>query len=297
VLVSHRRHALPLGRALLMLDRAIAPSFVLKRVALREVVQDERFTKPILGVDCARDRHRVVVVLQGTTREFAVGRETALSEGDAFFVPAGTTYASRAGDCDLLELEWDPPASPSRAPAPERLRLGARTRARVRDLARTLSAAEDAAAIAPGLEALLDALASEASVPVPPPGAARASAVAPGDQALVKQIDGSLGQLGNAPMLVDLESSLASARRTLTRRIRDLHERYALSGRGGGRWRGLRDTYRLVIASILLTHADATPRRVAGLVGYRSVEALDHAFRNASLASPAALQRAMRLAG
>ncbi len=284
---------MPIGRALLSLDRVIAPSFVVKRVTLREVVQDERFTKDTLGVDCDRARHRLLVVLDGETREFVGGKETPVRADEAFFVPAGTDYASRAGNCDLLELEWDPPLGVCSASTEGRLRLSARARGRARDLANVLADASEGQHVATALDAVRD-LVSESDVA--PPELVAASPVA-GDQELMSHVDGMLSQLGTAPMLVDLESSLSTARRTLTRRIRSLHERHALRGRGGGRWRGLRDTYRLVIASILLTHEEATPRRVAGLVGYGSTEALDHAFRNASLESPAALQRAMRLAG
>jgi AraC-like DNA-binding protein len=114
------------------------------------------------------------------------------------------------------------------------------------------------------------------------------------EQRLMCTIDAALGELDAAPMLVDIERTLGTTRRTLTRNIRDLHVRYALTGRGAGVWRGIRDVYRLVVASILVTHREATPRAVAAAVGYGSVEALDHAFRHASLPTPAALARAVR---
>jgi hypothetical protein len=113
---------------------------------------------------------------------------------------------------------------------------------------------------------------------------------------MMNGIDRILSRLHETPMLVDLESTLGQARRTLTRSIGQLHERHALLGRGGGRWRTIRDNYRLVVATILVSHEEATPRDVAGLVGYGSVEALDHALNNASLPSPLALKRAIRFA-
>jgi len=104
-------------------------------------------------------------------------------------------------------------------------------------------------------------------------------------------MDANLSLLHRAPMLVDLEGPLAMSRRTLTRQVRVLQRRYALPG--GESWRHLRDHYRLVVASVLLSHVEATPRAVAGIVGYGSVEALDHAFRRAALPTPITFRRTL----
>jgi hypothetical protein len=73
----------------------------------------------------------------------------------------------------------------------------------------------------------------------------------------------------------------------------EVHTRYGLLGRGEGRWRGLRDKTRLGIATIFLSHPDATPADVAKAIGYGSVEALHHALAGVGLPPPRALQRAL----
>lgn len=284
-----------MGNAFLALDRAITPTFIARRVTLRECVQDERFTKHVLGVDCVRRRHRLMVVLRGTTRDFVDGGETVVTAGSGIFVPAGASYASRAGDCDVIELEWDPGGlEDGRIPGPTRFGLAALARGRAEGLAERLRTAARPEPVTLALRELLEAIRSEGTSFLGPSqvdGGAHASE-APSDQALMGRMDDILSQLGTAPMLVDLEGS--AARRTLTRRIRSLHERNALEGRGGGCWRGIRDTYRLVIASILVSHPEATAKRVAAVVGYGSAEALHHAFRRASLPSPVELGRLVR---
>jgi hypothetical protein len=296
VLLSHRRHAPPIGRAHLAVDRAIAGSFLVKRVALEEVVQDERLTKPLLGVDSERARRRIAIVLRGESRDLVDGAEVVLGEGDGIYVTEKTTCASRWSG-DIIEIEWDPGTLDDGPPlASTRFRLGASARACATTLAgRLRHEAATTASIAPDIERLLVALRAEGAGFAPDRVRAHASSP-PAEQPLMDRIDAVLSDLGGAPMLVDLEATTGRTRSTLTRSIRRLHERYALLGRGGGRWRAIRDVYRLVVATILVSHPDASPRAVAHAVGYGSVEALDHAFRHASLPTPAAFGRAVRAA-
>ncbi|HVH41783.1 MAG TPA: hypothetical protein VM925_05550, partial [Labilithrix sp.] len=120
--------------------------------------------------------------------------------------------------------------------------------------------------------------------------------VLPRDQRLMTAIDAIFTDFASAPMLVDLEAAVGCSGRTLARHIGDLHARYGLLGRGAGRFRGIRDSARLVLSTIFLSHESATPAAVAASVGYGSVEALDHAFRDAGLPAPRALQRAVSAA-
>jgi hypothetical protein len=296
VLLSHRRHAPPIGRASLSIDRAIAGTFVVKRVTLEDVVQDERLTKASLGVDSERPRRRLAIVLRGESHDFVDGAEIALAEGDAIHVAEKIPCASRWSG-DMIEIEWDPGTLDDGLPLPTtRLRLGPTTRARAGALAvRLRDTATTPESVAPALEELLAALRAEGAAFVPDRPRALAGR-ARTDQPLMQRIDAVLSDLGGAPMLVDLEASMGRTRSTLTRAIRRMHERYALLGRGGGRWRAIRDVYRLVVATILVSHPDATPREVARAVGYGSVEALDHAFRHAGLEAPATFGRAVRAA-
>jgi hypothetical protein len=50
----------------------------------------------------------------------------------------------------------------------------------------------------------------------------------------------------------------------------------------------------LLLSALLLSHVDARPSLVAHLVGYGSVEALDHAFRHAGLPAPGTMRDALR---
>ncbi|HVH42486.1 MAG TPA: hypothetical protein VM925_09085, partial [Labilithrix sp.] len=109
MLLSHRTNTPGFGAASVSVDRAIAPGFLVRRATLREVVQDERITKPLLGVDSERSRHRIVVVLQGKTCESIDGVEMSLADGQVFFVPAHSVHAGRYGG-DVVEIEWDPGA-------------------------------------------------------------------------------------------------------------------------------------------------------------------------------------------
>ncbi|AKU95283.1 hypothetical protein AKJ09_01947 [Labilithrix luteola] len=298
MIVSHRRHVPGFGDACLAIDRAIGPSFIVRRVALREVVQDERLTKAAVGVDCGRPRRRLLLVLDGESLESIEGRDEKMHPGRALFISERRRWESRSEHCDLLEIEWDPGGLDDGSATSEDVaswQLGSRTRHCVDHFGEELRNARTAEALRPALLDLFRALQSEGC----PVDAERLCAVAPStpaEQQLGEQVDRALSDLANAPMLVDLEATQGSSRRTLTRNIRRLHERHALLGRGEGRWRGIRDAYRLVIATILLSHDEATPARVAEFVGYGSVEALDHAFHHVSLPSPTALRRSIRAA-
>jgi len=267
---------------------------LLRRLRFVGLVQDERLTKPTLGVDSQRARRRLSIVLGGETGEFVAGSgDQRLTRGDALYVAEGVPYASRLGECDALEIEWEPGTfGDGGSPASASFRLGEGAHARARDLADRLRDAKDDAAIRPALAELLRALSAEGASFDADTAHALPAAIAD-DQRLMDAIDRALSDLERVPMLVDLEASLGQARRTLTRAIRRLHERYALLGRGDGQWRAMRDVHRLVVAAIFVSHRDATPGAVARHVGYGSVEALDHAFRAANLPSPAALQRAV----
>jgi len=319
VLVSHRRHDLPLAGAHLELDRAIAPGFILRRATLRGLVQDERVTKATLGVDCRHPRARFVVVLAGHTDEFMAGDHVAsLRPGDLLVVPDDRSHTSRTDDGDVLELECDAdfldaPSSENLGAHPSdhraratKLHLGPRALTRVAEIATRLRdpLAGGPRPVGPLLRAFAHELrAAGARVAVDRLEATREGA--PAEKAIMGSMDAALSALERSPMLVDLESVPTTrsptrstpraeggvTRRTLNRRIRSVHDRYALLGRGNGQWRGIRDAYRLVVATIALTHVDATPRSVARMVGYGSVEALDHAFHGARLPSPGATRR------
>jgi hypothetical protein len=196
--------------------------------------------------------------------------------------------ASRASNLDLVELEWDATCGPSiQQETSGRLHVGVGAREAVESIAVTLRSAASTHDVAQALDGLAAALAAEGLAVGP---AVAAAPTVAGEQELLSHLDRHLNALATAPMIVDFADALRATPRTLTRRIGNLHERHGLTGRGGKSWRGHRDAYRLVIASIFATHREISPRQLARLVGYGSVEALDHAFRNAGLPSPVALR-------
>jgi transcriptional regulator GlxA family with amidase domain len=49
-----------------------------------------------------------------------------------------------------------------------------------------------------------------------------------------------------------------------------------------------------LMASIILGHPEAHPARVSRLVGFGSLEAMDHAFANSGMPTPEQLRRRIR---
>jgi hypothetical protein len=280
VLLSHRPTTLPLSDARLVLHRVIAPTFLIRYAELHGIVQDERFTKLAVGIDSEKRRQRLTIPLEGTFRDFLSREELAVGPGTAAFIPETVVSNSRCSG-SVLELEWDAEALDGASEGSATiLHLSARARNVARGFAQHLTREVAGSAMRPQLAKLLHALRAE-GLPFALERMLASPDATPKDQALMNELDAALSNLQIAPMLVDLEARTGMAQRTLTRNIRSLHERYALLGRGEGQWRGMRDV---------------TPRHLAKIVGYGSVEALDHAFRNAALRSPAELGRAVRAA-
>lgn len=287
VLFSHRVHAL--GRSAIGLDQAIAPTFSLRRITLRGLTQDQRISRSLLGVDRPRRRHTLTIPLCGFSKETIDNRELHVGAGSVLHVPVGATCAGRASG-DLLELEWDDGAlgQATREMAVDAARLGEATMRAAQDVADKLARPVSALGFRAALKALLRALTSE-GVTFDVDALETIPTATAGEQRLHECIDARLSSLESSPMLVDLETLLNVSTRTLTRQVRSLQDRYRLPG--GETWRKLRDHYRLVVATILLSHDDASARSVALSVGYGSVEALCHAFRSVDLPAPDAYHR------
>jgi AraC-like DNA-binding protein len=289
LLISHREHCVGLGASVISMDRAIAPGFVLRRVILRELAQDERLTAQLLGAHLPRRRRSLAIVLGGFLKACVDDKELHVSTGHMVVAPEGTI---RAGLCagDVLELDWEPGVLDESMPEATVVRLGASAFAAARELADALKTAQHDAELGDSVSAFQPALAANGLVFAPEALHAPTSAE---DQILHTIIDRQLSSLDTSPMMVDMDA-LGISRRTLTRRISEMQARYRLPG--GESWRKVRDHYRLVVASVLLSHQEATPRTVAAQVGYGSVEALHHAFRNAEMPSPASFRRMLRAA-
>jgi AraC-like DNA-binding protein len=293
VLVSHRSITVP--NAFIGLHRAISKTFLVRYAELHGVVQDERLTKKSVGVDSEMSRSVFKIALEGSSCEFSDQTEILLAAGDAVFLPEASAVNARWFG-KVLEIEWNrvntKTAKGGRyTQTATKLRLGKCVLKGARAFALRLQQAGKGPDLYEDLERLVTLLEVEA---LGFASGIERQTCCEADQALMNAVDAALSDLHVSPMLIDIEAETGQARRTLTRNIRGLHERNALLGRGAGRWRGMRDTQRLVIAGILSSHPSMTPRQIAGHVGYGSVEALDHAFRQASLHSPRELCRAVR---
>ncbi|MEO7112476.1 MAG: hypothetical protein ABI183_18675 [Polyangiaceae bacterium] len=262
---------------------------------MRELLQDEHRTRVPLRLDRARSRRHVTVMLEGSARVVIGDEVVDVRAGDAFIVREGEVFASRGADSDALEIEWDPGTfgDTGRLAPPSRVRLSHRSRASMHALANATREAGSGEALVAPLENALTALASE-GVPVDPTSARLVPPSTHEDQLFMHELDHVIVRLAQAPMLIDLETQLRVSRRTLTRRIASLNASHGIIGRSVEQWRHGRDLYRLVTASIFLSHREATPKVVAAHVGYGSVEALDHAFSRAGLPSPAAFTSTTR---
>lgn len=287
LLYSHRSHAPPLAGAEIALDRAIGERVVFRRFSIGELVHDER----LLSAPMRPDRSRLTLMLEGRLTSFAGERAHELARGDYIACARLGSVRSRSSAGVMLEIDWDPGGVGGEL-APE-LVLGTlppgaleRTEALSEALTRRpLDAAVARAALeslrAQGLPFEPDALEAELAA-----GSAE-------DQRVMAALDAVLCRLDQSPDTQDFVTALGCTRRTLTRRLRRLAERHRMYERAED-WRSERDFYRGLVAMMLLSHPDATTQSVARMLGYRSPQALCHAFRRARLPSPGRVRRALR---
>ncbi len=272
-------------------QRAIAPSWIIKRVRTRGLLDDER-PLSTLGRETTSSRARLGILLQGQGAAFADNRAWPVATGDAIYMaPLATVYGVDITPSTWLEIDWDIAPQP---PEIQRVAVGGRLVGAAREVAGRLSDPETPfVAIALSIRTLFDALGAEGFGPFdtrPLDGIDLPSQLA------LQAVDGVLADLQAQPQVVDLEARLSCSRWTLGRSIRGLSQKYGLSGVSGGTdWRSMRDFMRLRVAGIFMSHPQAATGVIARRVGYRSAEAMCHAFANAGLPSPGRL-RSLRLA-
>jgi AraC-like DNA-binding protein len=291
VIVSHRRHAW--NDAAIELDRALFSNAVFRRVRLAGVVDDERLLPTSIGRGIPGRRTRLHVVLTGRATAWAGGQCWELGPGDALVVRPVATLVGRSSDGESLEMDWD---SLTDAPLVEHLRVSPRLLVSSAALSAALAdlAAPDAVArlVKAGRDFLRVAAADGLDTPIDPDELATSG---PDAQRLMHVIDGALSQLHTNPSTVDLETTLAVSRRTLTRHVRRVHTAYGLCGLGDGvDWKSIRDFYRLRVASILMSNPRAGTREIARAVGYGSPDAMCHAFAHVGLPSPGRVRETVR---
>jgi len=294
VLISHRRHALPSEAVTLELDRVVFPDWVFRRAYVEGVIQDERLTTSVLGRGAPSERSRLVVSLEGSVTVFALGRVVELGAGEALIARRLDDLTIRAGAGHSFEMDWAPTGELAASTCGEldHAKLGKTTLAAIADMSRAMR--EAATATVPILldaaEAATQALRFEGlpfdarAIREP-----RAALACPGMQQLTDALDTELSELHLGPALGTVEDRLGCSRRTVARRIREVHARYGISALTGADWRSARDFYRLLLGTILASHPAVTTNRLARMLGYSSPAALCHAFANAGLPSPTAL--------
>lgn len=289
MIYSHRSHAPDLAGASISLDRAIGESVLIRAVEIRGLVQDER----LLGSPMGSHRSRLTVLLAGDATVFAGDQPLVLAPGG--FVASSRIGAtrSRAANCRILEIDWDSGWAGGGVLESDLVRgtLSEPTLARLEQFARALGAPE--LAPAPALAAFR-ALARDG---LPFDLRALERELTPSaldDRRVMDALDTVLCRLEHSPDTQDLIALLGFTRRTLSRRLRQLSECYRMDA-GAYDWRSERDVYRGIVAAMFLSHPDATTIGVSRMLGYRSAEALCHAFRRAGLPSPGRVRRALGL--
>ena len=240
----------------------------------------------VLGMGVSVERARLQVVLDGVCCAETREGTFVLRPGDANLRP-------RISDsCDIatgttLEVDFESPAEV----APSRFTLDARSRQVARVLAtavRTTSSWREIRIAYTALRLMLESC----GVPIP---ALDETGWLPRETDTLRALDRVLGDLPAAPASVDLEDMLGCTRRTVVRRVNSLNSRLGLHGLRGGRdFRATRDFYRLSVAGIALSAADATTDSVSRDVGFASPVSLCHAFHRVGLPSPGSFRLGIR---
>lgn len=274
------------------MNRAITPTWVARRVLLCGVTQDERLTETRLGRGTASDRAQLKVMLAGRAEVTVAGRSFDLGPGQFLLVPRLADCVSSGGDHEILELDWDDEAVIGRGVVTS---IGHGTLDRpTLDAARSIASSLRGGAAASGRPLLEAFRALEASgLPFTAEGVAheleRAVATPEIEQRVFGAIDRALTCVSSGPAVVDLEAELGASRRTVSRHVRALHERYRLSGLHGESWRAVRDFYRVLLGTILASSPLLSTTALASVLGYGSPHALCHAFAHLGLPSPGSI--------
>jgi AraC-like DNA-binding protein len=273
------------GDATLEQQRALAPTWVVRRCRFGGIFEDERPLRT-LGRGTDATRTRMSVVLTGRIVAFVGDLSWELETGDAMVVsPLADLFIADLDSSTGFEIDW---AAGPLPPFATRLRLSGEFLATAVGVAESLRVG-DQGAFAAAARRLFERVTVEG---LPPLDAEALDCVDQPSQLGLSALDAVLNDLVGKPQLSDLEQRLGCSRWTLMRSFRQLHDMYGLSGLSGGTdWRAMRAFTRLRVAGLLLTHPKATTRAIADSVGFRSPEAMCHAFANAGWPSPGSFRR------
>ena len=287
---SRRYHPFPLTGLRLEMDRVIVPGVVARRIALSGMRYNDELAVKTLGAGFAGLRCRLSFVLEGRARLHFGPTSAELRPGQFFFSPDARQQWTQTDHLEVLELDWEPEGLASTmGDLPAHGTLSAKAQARVREASQSLGLARSQAPHAFAAQ-FTDLIAVMGSVGACVNRDFRLGEAPQPDQWLFEKVDDVLQGLANNPQSVDLEVRTGLPRKKLSRLVKDLHQNLDLTGTSDSSWRNVRNFYRLLVASIILGHPEATPTRVSRLVGFGSLEAMDHAFANSGMPAPGRLR-------
>jgi AraC-like DNA-binding protein len=242
-----------------------------------------------LGRDVEPARARISLVLAGHVAVFARDQVFELEPGEAVIAaPLSDLCIADVRSSTGFELDWE---AGTQGPFAVKLRLAAGLLETAHAVAENLRLG-DVALLATSARKLFERLAAEGFTS---PDTAALDSIDGPSQIGISAIDAVLNDLRVKPQLQDLEARLGCSRWTLQRSFHRLNRTYGLRGLAGATdWRAMRAFARLRVGGLLMSHPRAKTREVADYLGYRSPDAMCHAFANAGLPSPGQL-RALRL--
>ncbi len=291
---SRRYHPFPLTGLRLEMDRVIVPGLVARRIALSGMRYDDELAVKTLGAGFTGRRCRLSFVLEGSAR-LHVGQTAAdLRPGQFFFSPDAQQQWTQTDHLEVVELDWEPEglASPMGS-LPAHGTLGPSALARLKQVVESLTLTRRQAPLAFAAQ-FTEVIEVMASIGASVNRDFRLGEAPQPNEWLFEKVDEVLEGLDKNPQSVDLELRTGLPRQKLSRLVKDLHQQFALTGTSDSSWRSVRNFYRLLMASIILGHPEAHPARVSRLVGFGSLEAMDHAYANAGMPTPEQLRRRIR---
>lgn len=266
--------------------RAMGTRVTVRRVAMSGVSFDERLQFNAVGGGIGEPRARLSIVLQGLS-EVTTPLLVELRPGLAFWQSLIGPVSSRGneGAHQVLELDWRLPLCRRAADGydvfvPSKMCMAAAWR-----LWNAFDQQQNTVhALRTALGDLEYALLADGLGWIEPDESLEVSR---DTQRTMSAIDESFCNFDTQPSMVDLEARLHKTRRAIHSDIENMHEAFGLCGVSSKRgWRAERDFYRLSVGLWFAGAPDITTERLAKCLGYRSPDALCHAFAHVGLPSP-----------
>ncbi|HEY1694244.1 MAG TPA: AraC family transcriptional regulator [Polyangiaceae bacterium] len=291
MIVSRRRTALPELHASLATHALVHSAFRLHVVRNQGVVSEDRLSLRAFERKGHLGRPVLTVVLAGRARLECGGAARWLEPGDVSLAPYKDAIVMRQDGprFESLALEWEPGTLGARPATWETARLPVGFYEQLRRLVDAVTDASADTALAAARFAAIVSLLRASGAPlgdVPP--CALVEDVPEHMGTLSSALDGTLSNLAESPMMVDLDQALGVTPRHLQRLVTAFHERY---GFNAGGWRDALNRRRLLIGASMMTARGATTERVALAMGYGSATAFCRALSQAHLPSPSAVSR------